>query len=172
MGCCYTFLYVDTIEGLLTNYEYDTYDTNIFIDNRDKTTIVLHKSNPDYVTLLEKIKKLKGKTVTITYDIFLSNYKHVIDIEEFNEREYSGKIRHIVGLAQETQKSANFEIIFENPKYDHIFIMDRKFYKSHKDILEVGSEYTIEYELYEGNWYKVIKITKIDKPDDKGYFPL
>lgn len=173
MGCCYSFynfFYVFSTQGVLTNYQYDTYETNIFLDNSNSTRIVLKKSNPDYVLLLEKIKQLKGKSVTLTYEqIHINLYKHVIDIEEYIENSHTGKILHIVGLAQETDKSEYYEIIFEDPKRNYIFIMHNKFYKENKDILQIGHEYIINYEFFEKNYYEINKITKVEQMNSDGY---
>lgn len=176
MGCCYSCykcFNVFSIQGVLTDYQYDTYDTNIFLNNNKSTRIVLQKSNPDYGLLLEKVKQLKGKSVIITYEQFHVNlYKHVIDIEEYMENSYTGKVLHIVGLARETEKSEYYEIIFENLKNNHVFIIHNEFYKKNTDIFKIGYEYTVNYEFFEGNYYKVIEIIKVGEKNSDGYTTL
>lgn len=169
MGCHFSSYNIDTIQGKLEGFQYDTHETNIFVSNNEHK-IVLHKLGPNYPILLEKVKKLNGKMVIITYEQEnQKSYRCVLDIKEYTENIYTGVILHIVGLSIDTKNSEYYEIIFEKPKENHIFVIQNNL---HKNILEVGNEYTINYEFLENNYYKITNVIENRKVDSDGYIVL
>lgn len=150
-SCC-----VDEIIGKLTGYNYHYDRVTVFLNNKSSSSLRLMKSDSNYDTTLEKLKRLEGKPVSIK----ALDSIYILDVDEYFGASYTGKIKHIIGLSKNTEESPYFEIIFETLKYDHIFVMDNEFYEAHTEMLEVGSEYKIYYELLDNKYYKVVKIEK------------
>lgn len=169
MGCiCDTlsfFTLTDTEIGTLTSYTHYYNRIIIFLNNAKTSKIKLFKDHQNYIELFEKIKRLEGKAVTLTI-----SGTHVVNIEEFTNEDYIGTIKYIVGLSEETNESAYYEIIFENPKIDHMFLISDELYKSHSEILEIGNKYKITYEFFQPKCYKVIAIEKDNSKN--GYISL
>ena len=150
-------------KGILTNYKIASTHTAVFLNDNDETSLFLNKKHSKYDVLFKKITELKNKKVIITYgskpgfrvlaEIFLCfpMYDYIYDIEECNDNQYEGKIKHVVKLPD-----TNFyEIIFTQSKYGFIFIIDSNKYEQYKDSIEIDSKCVINFNHYKGDYYVI-----------------